>query len=78
MRLKRTKDGILVDILVRSRSKGFDVKVDDEILVFCRQPPTGGKANTEVVKKLSWRSERRSRSHGGSLLKEDDSYYRCV
>jgi uncharacterized protein (TIGR00251 family) len=54
MKMTETKEGLLIEISVKPGSKEFRISVEaDEIVVFCREQPTKGKANKELVKELS-------------------------
>lgn len=45
--------GAIVDLYVKPGSGSFRIEVSgDEITVFCRSPPEGGKANLEIIKQL--------------------------
>lgn len=52
MKLQQVTEGVILEIRVKPKSKNFDIKQNDEIVVFCRAPPTKGKANREIVRKL--------------------------
>ena len=52
--LKKTSNGVIININVKPQSKNFEVKLSEsEITIFCKSPPIGGKANREVMKELS-------------------------
>lgn len=54
MRVNETKEGCIVDIIVKPRSKEFRVMVEGEdLVVHCREEPVKGKVNREVIKELS-------------------------
>jgi uncharacterized protein (TIGR00251 family) len=54
MRIHETKQGIILGVTVKPRSKGFKILAsENEIVVFCREEPIKGKANRELVKELS-------------------------
>jgi uncharacterized protein (TIGR00251 family) len=54
MKAIETKDGLILEVLVKTRSKAFGINVEkDEILVLCMEEPTKGKANREIVKEFS-------------------------
>jgi len=53
MKILETKDGVVLDIQVKPKSKNFGIRVNDELVVFCRERPVKGKVNKELVKELS-------------------------
>lgn len=53
MKLLKTKDGVIIEIQVKPKSKNFRIQVNDELVIFCRQQPVKGKVNRELVKELS-------------------------
>jgi uncharacterized protein (TIGR00251 family) len=54
MNIKETKDGVILEVLVKPNSQRFDIVVDDdEIVVFCTEQPVKGKVNKELVKAFS-------------------------
>ena len=60
MKLQETEQGIVIEILVKPKSKQFHVKLeDDELVVFCREAPVKGKVNRELTKELSRLFKRR-------------------
>jgi uncharacterized protein (TIGR00251 family) len=49
-----TKDGVLLEVLVKPRSGNFKALVEgDDIIVYCSEEPQGGRVNRELVKELS-------------------------
>jgi len=48
-----TKDGVVLEVQVKLRSRKFAIQVNDEFTILCRQPPEEGKANRELIKELS-------------------------
>ena len=61
MKLRKTAQGTVVDIFVKSKSKQFQVKIeDDELIVYCREAPVKGKVNSELIKELSRFFKRRA------------------
>ncbi len=51
MKISEMKDGVILEIYVKPNSKEFKVVVDgDEIVVFCREEPTKGKVNKELIR----------------------------
>jgi hypothetical protein len=54
MRINETREGCILEILVKPRSKQFSIVVEGEdIVVHCREEPVKGKVNKELVKELS-------------------------
>jgi len=54
MKLRETKQGVILEVYVNPRSKNFKIVVDgDDIVVFCREEPVKGKVNKELIKELS-------------------------
>jgi len=59
MKMLKTKDGVILQIQVKPKSKNFRIQVNDELVIFCRQQPVKGKVNRELVKELSKIFERK-------------------
>ena len=54
MRIRQTRQGVILEVYIKPRSKDFKIVVDgDEIVVFCREEPVKGKVNKELIKELS-------------------------
>jgi len=54
MRITGTKEGAIIEVHVKPRSREFKVTVEgDEVVVFCREEPVNGKVNRELLKELS-------------------------
>ncbi len=54
MKIERTKQGVILEVYVKPRSKVFKIVAEeDEILVFCREEPVKGKVNRELIKEFS-------------------------
>ena len=54
MRVTETKEGCVLEVTVKLRSRNFKVTVEGEdIAVFCTEEPVKGKANKEIIKELS-------------------------
>lgn len=52
--LEKTNQGVIVNITVKSNEKIFKIKFSEiNIIVFCRSPPKGGKANFEITNELT-------------------------
>jgi len=53
MRINETKEGCIVELIVKPRSKEFRLAVEGEdLLVHCREEPVKGKVNREIIKEL--------------------------
>jgi len=60
MKLRKTAQGIMLDVYVKPNSKKFQIKTeDDELLVFCRETPVKGRVNRELIRELSRLFKRR-------------------
>ena len=60
MKLRKTVQGIVLDIYVKPNSKKFQIKTEeDELVVFCRETPVKGKVNRELIRELSRLFKRR-------------------
>ena len=54
MKLRKTAQGIVLDVHVKPNSKEFQIKTEeDELVVFCRETPVKGRVNRELIKELS-------------------------
>jgi uncharacterized protein len=54
MKVTETKDGAIVEIYVKPKSKKFEVLLEgDEVVVRCTEEPVKGKVNKELLKALS-------------------------
>jgi uncharacterized protein (TIGR00251 family) len=54
MKIRETEKGLVLDVYVKPRSKEFKVVLEgDEVVVYCREEPIGGRVNRELVKELS-------------------------
>ena len=54
MRLTETKDGVILEILVKPNLSKFEVLVeDDEIIVHSTERPERGKVNKEILRELT-------------------------
>jgi len=51
--VQETKDGVVLEVKVKPKSGSFRMQINEELIVFCKQPPIGGKVNRELVKELS-------------------------
>ncbi|MFX0069440.1 MAG: DUF167 domain-containing protein [Promethearchaeota archaeon] len=71
MRLRGTPQGTVIDIYMRPNSKHFRIQFEeDELVVHCREAPTKGKANRELIKELSRLFERRVQIVSGSTSRQ--------
>lgn len=60
MKLRKTAQGIVLDIYVKPNSKEFKIKTEeDELVVFCRETPVKGRVNRELIRELSRLFKRR-------------------
>ncbi|UCC33757.1 MAG: hypothetical protein JSW53_01785, partial [Candidatus Bathyarchaeota archaeon] len=51
MKLQETEQGIVIEVLVKPRSKQFQAKIEDgRMVVFCREAPTKGRVNRELTR----------------------------
>ena len=54
MRVIETKEGCVLEVTVKPRSRNFKVTVEGEdIVVSCTEEPVKGKANKEIIKEFS-------------------------
>lgn len=54
MKIQKTKQGVILEIHVKPRSKEFKIVVEgDEIMVFCKEEPVKRKVNKELIKQFS-------------------------
>jgi len=54
MKIQKTKQGVILEVYVKPRSKEFKIVAEgEEIIVFCKEEPIRGKVNKELVKQLS-------------------------
>ncbi len=53
MKVQKIKNGVLLEVHVKPRSKRFKIQVNNELVVSCKEPPLEGKANRELIKELS-------------------------
>lgn len=53
MKVLETNDGVVLEVKVKPKSGSFRMQINEELTVFCKQAPTGGKVNRELVKELS-------------------------
>ena len=48
-----SSEGIVIEVRVKPRSEAFNILISDEIVIYCVSPAEKGKANREILKKLS-------------------------
>ena len=54
MKTVETKEGLIIEVTVRPRARDFKILVEgEEIIVHCKEEPTKGKVNKELLKALS-------------------------
>lgn len=54
MNIVNTKDGIVVEVYVKPKATDFRIMIEDDIVVvFCKEKPTQGKVNKELLKEFS-------------------------
>jgi uncharacterized protein (TIGR00251 family) len=54
MKIKETSDGLVLEVLVKPRSKSCRIEISNmEVLFFCKKPPIKGKVNKELIKAFS-------------------------
>lgn len=54
MKIQETKQGVILEVYVKPRSKEFKIVAEGEaIIVFCKEEPVRGKVNKELIKQLS-------------------------
>lgn len=52
--LEKVNQGVTANITVKSKEKMFKIKFSEmNLVVFCRSPPIGGKANYEIMNELT-------------------------
>ena len=60
MKLRKTVQGIVLDVHVKPNSREFRIKTEeDELVVFCRETPVKGRVNRELIRELSRLFKRR-------------------
>ena len=54
MKINQTKEGLVLEVFVKPKSKEFRITVEgDEIVVYCTEEPVRGKVNKELTKEFS-------------------------
>lgn len=53
MKLMQVPQGTILEIRVKPQSRQFRMKLNDELVIFCRETPVKGRVNKELVKQLS-------------------------
>ncbi len=60
MKLRETRQGTVSNIYVKPNSKQFKIQFqEEELIAYCREAPTKGKVNKELIKELSRLFKRR-------------------
>ena len=53
MKLLQVPQGTILEIRVKPKSRQFRMKLNDELVIFCRETLVKGRVNKELVKRLS-------------------------
>lgn len=54
LKMRETTDGVILELHVKPNSRQFRIQTeDDELVVFCREAPVGGRVNRELMKELA-------------------------
>jgi len=53
MKSTQVPQGTILEIRVKPKSRQFRMKLNDELVIFCRETPVKGRVNKELVKQLS-------------------------
>ena len=54
MRIAETREGAVLEIFVKPKSRSFKIVAEgEEIVIFCTETPVKGKVNREIVSELS-------------------------
>jgi len=54
MKIRKTKQGVILEVYVKPMSKEFKIVAEgEEIIVFCKEESVRGKVNKELIKQLS-------------------------
>ena len=60
MKIHETKEGLILEVFAKPKSREFKIVVErEDIVVYCRSEPVGGKVNKELVTELSKRFHKR-------------------
>jgi uncharacterized protein (TIGR00251 family) len=60
MKIYETKEGLIMEVFVKPKSKEFKIVVErEDIVVYSRAEPVRGKVNKEIVNELSRRFHKR-------------------
>jgi len=71
MKTTQTTNGTLIKVMVKPKSKKFEIKPEeDALIIFCRNVPEKGKVNKELIKELSKTFKRQVEIVSGFLSKE--------
>ena len=52
MPLSPKNNGTIFDAKIKPNSRKFEIKVNDEIVILCEEPPVEGRVNRELIKNL--------------------------
>jgi uncharacterized protein YggU (UPF0235/DUF167 family) len=51
MKIQKTKQGVILEVYVKPRSKEFKIVAEgEEIIIFCKEKTVKGKINKELIK----------------------------
>jgi uncharacterized protein (TIGR00251 family) len=54
MNVRQTKEGVILELFVKPRSKEFGITVEENgVVVHCREEPVKGRVNKELIKEFS-------------------------
>jgi uncharacterized protein (TIGR00251 family) len=54
MKLTETKEGVVLKVFVKPKSRQFEVTIEgDQIVVRCTEEPVKGRVNNELIKELT-------------------------
>ena len=71
MKVLETKDGLILDVYVKPKSKFSKIAVEgNELVIYCSEEPVDGKVNREIVKMLSKVFHQRVMLVGGFASKQ--------
>jgi uncharacterized protein (TIGR00251 family) len=73
MKIYETKEGLILEVFVKPKSKEFKIVVEKEdIVVYCRAEPVRGKVNKEIVNELSRRFHKRVEAISGFTSRQKE------
>jgi uncharacterized protein (TIGR00251 family) len=54
MKIHEIREGLILEVSVKPRSKEFRIVVDgDQVVAYCRSDPVEGRVNRELIKEFS-------------------------